>query len=238
MASGSLPIQLAYFSQHDIFYSNNHGLTCPVIRGEWVSWGSWWRVCITGGQWHLIWGGHAHSNGWNGINGIKYLVSMCLITFHLLHSSHYYESDLPNYGATGRLWHTHKHTGEGSRVSYCEAMSTSTGANRGMFGRLFIVMLSFNLPKVFVGRFWPGYSRFPVLILTLVHGWVSGDPGYRCVCGDPGYRCVWGVCVWLAYCTSSILTKVGTRGRPIMIFQRRYRLFEDQKKAIRINRSI
>jgi hypothetical protein len=57
------------------------------------------RVCITEGRWYLNWGGLAHSNGWTGINGMvsntSNTVSMCLIPFYSLNSSHYYELSSP-----------------------------------------------------------------------------------------------------------------------------------------------
>lgn len=52
------------------------------------------RHTRTGGWWHLQWEGWAHSNVRNGMNWMAsnaWLVLMCLITFHLLHSRLYNE---------------------------------------------------------------------------------------------------------------------------------------------------
>ena len=46
---------------------------------------------VTGGWWHLHWGGQARGNGWSGISGMvsntSNMVSMCLMPFHLLRFS-------------------------------------------------------------------------------------------------------------------------------------------------------
>ena len=53
----------------------------------------------TGGWWHLNCGGRARGNGWSGIGGMVSNTSNtwfpCLVPFHWLRSSHYYEPSSP-----------------------------------------------------------------------------------------------------------------------------------------------
>ena len=61
-------------------------------------WSMWWDMYSTAGWWHLSWGERACGNDWNRWNGIKYIkhmISRCLMPFHLLRFSRYYEPFSP-----------------------------------------------------------------------------------------------------------------------------------------------
>jgi hypothetical protein len=54
-----------------------------------------WKGWLEGMAGRDGWKGWLERNQWHGIEHIKHMVSMCLITLHPLHSSHYYEASSP-----------------------------------------------------------------------------------------------------------------------------------------------